>query len=216
MYLTFTGYIGGLEPTLMGVEWTLRIEVLFYVLAVLGLYVKQVAGVAIRVLRTNGIIFLLITQVVLSIATPFVSGDQRPFTIGQSIIVGILIKLTERFAFVRKFSVVCLSTLCAEVSMHLAREQYDSIPFIFMAVISMFVGKRINVVLTSKLSGIVQLVANCTYSVYLYHNWVLRKLLLLTYDSLAVLLFMMAMCILYLIFERPFNSLGRKVAGLQS
>ncbi len=77
---------------------------------------------------------------------------------------------------------VCISTLCAEMSMQLAREQIDSIPFIAMAAILMLVGKSINIVLTSKLSGVVQLVPNCMYSEYRYHNWVLRKLLLWTYD----------------------------------
>jgi peptidoglycan/LPS O-acetylase OafA/YrhL len=65
MYLTFTGYLGGIEPTLAGVEWTLRIEVLFYLIAVVGLYVYQVTAATLKLQRLHGIFSLLSLQFVI-------------------------------------------------------------------------------------------------------------------------------------------------------
>lgn len=210
-FLTFTGYIGNIEPTLAGVEWTLRIEVLFYIIAVGWLLLRQCTLHRIAIRRTPLLASLLSLQFVLLIVTPYITADQRPFTIGQCIIVGILLKLTEKSPILQSCAVILTSIIIAELSVRAGREQFDFIPFISIAFIVFVTGKSLPTIVNLTNGHVIQFAANCTYSIYLYHNWVLRKLLTVTQPILAVIVFLVAICITYQLTEKPINRLGRKL-----
>jgi peptidoglycan/LPS O-acetylase OafA/YrhL len=214
MYVTFTGYLGGIEPTLNGVEWTLRVEVLFYLIAVVGLYVYQVTAAKLKLHRLHGIFSLLSLQFVMLAVTPTVLADQRPLTFGQCIITGILIKLTDKYSVLWKYAIILSSLVIAEVSVRLGREQYDNIPFISMAVILFLTITPIKIRLRPSSAVAINFAANCTYSVYLYHNWVLRKFLTMTqWTFMAILVFLVLISVTYILIEKPLNQLGRKLAS---
>ena len=210
-YLTFTGYVGNIEPTLAGVEWTLRIEVLFYIIAVGWLYLRQSTLQRIDISRKFLLGSLLSFQIVFLIVTPYVTGDQRPFTIGQCIIVGILLKVTDKSPILYKCAMMFTSIIIAELSVRAGREQFDFIPFISIAFIVFVTGKSLPTIVNLTNGHVIQFAANCTYSIYLYHNWVLRKLLTVTQPLLAVIVFLVAVCITYHLTEKPINRLGRKL-----
>lgn len=210
-YLTFTGYIGNIEPTLAGVEWTLRVEVLFYLIAVGWLLLHQCACQRIAIRSTPVLASLLALQIGLLIVTPYITADQRPFTIGQCIIVGILLKLTEKSPILQRCAFILTSIIIAELSVRAGREHFDFIPFISIAFIVFMSGNLLPSTVNSTLGVLLQFAANCTYSIYLYHNWVLRKLLTVTEPILAVIVFLVAICITYHLTEKPINRLGRKL-----
>ncbi len=210
-YLTFTGYVGNIEPTLAGVEWTLRIEVLFYIIAGGWLYLRQCILQRIAIRRIGLLASLLSLQFVLLIVTPYITADQRPFTIGQCIIVGILLKLTDKSPIRQRCAVLMTSIIIAELSLGAGREHFDFIPFISMAFIVFVIGKSLPTIVNPTHGQVINFAANCTYSIYLYHNWVLRKLLTVTQPILAIIVFLVAICITYHLTEKPINRLGRKL-----
>jgi peptidoglycan/LPS O-acetylase OafA/YrhL len=213
MYVTFTGYLRGIEPTLNGVEWTLRIEVLFYLIAVVWLYVHQVIAPKLKLQRLHGIVSLLSLQLVMLAVTPTVLSDQRPLTFGQCIVIGILVKLTDKYSPLWKYTILLISLVIAEFSVRLGREHYDNIPFIVMAVILFLIVTPVIVGFRPSLTVAINFAANCTYSVYLYHNWVLRKLLTMNEPTcLAILVFLVSISVTYMLIEKPMNQLGRKVS----
>ncbi len=213
MYLTLSGYVVQLEPTLMGVEWTLRIEVLFYALAVACLYIHQVVATKLRLQRFHGIVCLLAIQLSMLAVTPYLVGDQRPSTFGQCIIIGILIRTTEKYSFPWKYAILLTSLLIAETTLHIGIDKFDNIPFFALATVVVLVLKSMNIRLSSTLSIIVTVAANCTYSIYLYHNWALRQFLKMSHWSfIAILVFLILTYLTYQLIERPLNNLGRKLA----
>ena len=213
MYLTLTGYLGGIEPTLAGVEWTLRIEVLFYSIAVFCLYIYQATDAKLKIRRSHSIVLLLSSQVLMGLLTPYFPVDQRPLTFGQCIITGILIGLSDKYSIVWKYSILLVSLMIAEASMRLGIEHYDNIPFITMAVIFFLLLTPINLRLSPKLSTLVNFAANCTYAVYLYHNWALRDFLKRTsWPSVAIFVFLVLVSATYILIEKPLNNVGKKLA----
>jgi peptidoglycan/LPS O-acetylase OafA/YrhL len=226
--LTLLGDFSGTPYALGGIEWTLRIELIFYIMMFALCCFNRLFGR--RAILTYLVPFALVL-VVLPYAPPFINasfgwgGDTTargsltlyfPF-----LIIGSLIYLLERkglpkpvfwlaliYVFFQFFRLTCEYQPFRQNSHHAL---VGVIVFLaFWRIRDRCIGNQ----LILYLSGM-------TYSVYLFHNWIIpyvRETLLgrgvsEPWSTIAGFLAMSVLCILgFYCIEKPFNSLGRSIA----
>lgn len=221
--LSLMGDFFGTPHTLSGVEWTLRVEIIFYVFMAV---IKACGFWGDAKSRSQVVYFLMCLTVGMSFlpAFPDVNGFARgyfliyaPFLfIGAGfwlyeakeikfwqliLLVGLV--FMNCFYLTSKFSPVSLDHHFAVLGFMLFaaawrfRERFQNAP-------------------------IVLLLSNLTYSVYLFHDWLfdliknyfMRAQLSILWANLSTLAVLFVFCFLmHKIFERPANMLGRKLSS---
>lgn len=225
--LTLFGDFTDTPYSLGGVEWTLRIEVMFYLLMGLSKWITQRAGMSMD--RIGHLLFGAIV-VILALAPPLTSGDLAwgdwpatgvitlyfPF-----LLIGSMVHQYEH----RKISAWMLVGFIALVLMHFYRStpvyqplwKEDHHAFIALVI---FLGAwhfRRHL----QANGIVLWLSDLTYSVYLFHNWlyfiILQELIVRTGWSMPLCMFvalstLLGVCLVAsAVVEKPSIALGRKL-----
>lgn len=223
MQLSLTGDFFGAPYTLRGVEWTLRVEIVFYVFMAAIKACGFFGGGRIR----RQLIYLLM-GVAASMnflpAFPNAGGFGRGFFLVYApflfIGVGFWLYEAKNIALWQLASLVCLVFInyfltTSKFEPTGMNSHFAALGFMLFALAWRF-RKRF------QYAPIVLLLSDLTYSVYLFHNWLfdffkyyfMRAELTILWANLGALAALFTSCFLmHKVLERPANMLGRKLSG---
>lgn len=220
-HLLLIGDFFGTYYALSGVEWTLRVEIMFYVFML--------------VMKSSGLIdrfrpalpwALVLSTYLLGYFAPFPdktsSWAHGYFTIyGTFLLLGAMWYLREQKDISLTFFLIYVGYVLLQHYDLIATHQTHWIkaPFATLAVLLFFIAWHFRDSLT--LTPLVLLLSELTYAVYLFHNWlwdpiklgIVNKLQLsIVHRDIQILLILLVFCYLTVILvERPGIKLGRKV-----
>lgn len=217
--LLLIGDLFGTPYTLGGVEWTLRVEVLFYiymgVLSYLGLFHKHKKYLP---------LLLISTCIVLAMLAPIPSRDI--WTKGYVTIYGPFLLLGS-FFYLREIRQLS-SWLLAGASILVLIQYYYLIAiyqpgwinahFATLSVLIFYLSWRCRSIFV--LTPFVMLLSELTYSVYLFHNWIWERIktvfehlsIAVVHPDIQALFALFVLCFLMLkLVEKPGIKLGKSV-----
>jgi peptidoglycan/LPS O-acetylase OafA/YrhL len=214
--LMLIGDFVGVPYALSGVEWTLRIEIVFY----LFMAVVKMDNSAIPFAGKRYVSLLFVSVACIPLFPPFPSQITALFTdyfflYAPFLFVGSAFYLLE----INKMSRTCFSIFVALVfSVHfhevmVYQPKWGSAHFAILAFMIFGISWYFRAHFES--GKIVMLISNLTYSIYLFHNWFFD--FILRSDGLRpyVLIILFGFCFLcHILIEKPGISLGKRVLKL--
>jgi peptidoglycan/LPS O-acetylase OafA/YrhL len=214
---------------LNGVDWTLRLEILFYFACWLILQLKGSKFTSYWRSNDWWIFVLLLLSLVGTLFLPIFPkfGFVGYVTIFASVFVGgAALALFELNTLGRAnaialylFSLFIHSVQISEIRPDLFG--YGAFSFYGYVCFGLLFSSRNKIVSNS----FIVLLSNLTYLTYLFHNWVLEKFYVffqpqgddngysLKVRILSLVIFMVSMWVIHVIFEQPFIKLGRRFAS---
>ncbi|MFS1909233.1 acyltransferase family protein [Vibrio lentus] len=205
--------------TLWGVEWTLRVEVMFYI------YMGILKKVNIFDNLTSRLPYIyLVTSAVIGLTSPFPSGEgwsQGIFSIySPMLFIGSMIFLYER-NIIKLYLVLFPTSLILGIHYYL---MYSYSPDWFYSHFSLI---ALTIFITTwwyreslNVTSTVLLLSNLTYSVYLFHNWPWDSIksfydqysINIIHPDLQALISILAFSYITLqVVEKPFIKLGNRL-----
>ena len=196
---------------LSGVDWTLRIEILFYLFALLILALRQTRFNVKR-------LYPLYTTLLLAAVFLFPKYPTGDFSAYPSIFIPLFTLGTVCAIHETKKSLLLTSAgfliplLVSVINMKRFRpDLIDAgfITYVLMAVIFFLVGW----LLRNKISSIspIRFLAKIAFPIYLFHNWILPSITEFTSKPLALILTIFFCWQSSILIERPFIQLSRRI-----
>jgi len=201
---------------LAGVEWTLRIEIMFYLLMALK---NQIWSPSIN--EKYFFVFLILLVFIFSVLPPF---PNAPFLFKNYFLLYMpFIFLGVGFYFFEKReinSLLFLSFIGFVFYLHwkgiaLYQPNWLSAHFAFLGFILFAVAWQFRD--KFKTNILVVFLSNLTYSIYLFHNWLFDYFMKIENSkSVALILLLISSYIFYIIIEKPAISFGKKLSKKHS
>lgn len=166
--LTLTGDIFNSPYTLAGVEWTLRLEVMFY----LVVFIAKITGLIEKKILACGCMVLL-SLLFIAYPIPNWDGWSRGYTglYLPFLFMGVCVRFYEEKYISKKSAILVFSALyCLYIgSLPYVNPSLKDSYFTLAAVVLFLMTWRYRIFLVD--SKIILNISMLTYSVYLFHNW---------------------------------------------